>query len=660
MLDTGPAIAAAGNEPVATVVCVHGNPTWAYSWATFLRRFGDRYRVIAVDQLGMGYSERTSMRRYATRVGDLGDVIAALDVDPDLPLTLAAHDWGGAVAMGWAVDHAERVAAMVLCNTGIAVPTGRTSPAIIRLAAAPALRDLVCRRTALFVDGTTRLSRSKITARDRAAFTAPYATAAHRAAVADFVGDIPLRPGGGHPSEAALADVADRLGNISAPVLLAWGATDPVFNDDFAADLAHRLPDTQLHRFAHANHLVMAEADVAGTVAAWLADVLDARPIRAAALPAADRRPLWAALHHRRADGGEAFVDNATGASITWAELAERVDCVASDLTTRGLQPGDRVAMLTPPGVELVAALYGVWRAGGVAVVADRGLGLRGLGRAVRNARPAWVIGPARALVASRTLRWAPRAVHLAIDDLMAADAGELPPEPASSDPAAILFTSGATGPAKGVRYCHHQLEAQRDALATTYAIVADDRLLAAFAPFALYGPALGIATVLPDCDVTTPAKLSASAFTAACARLDATIAFASPAALANIVATADASGSRGGASIGSAALRRLRLVMSAGAPVPAEILTAIGLLAPNAQLRTPYGMTEVLPVADIDLPAIAAASLDEPAGGVCVGQPVIDALVTILPLGFDAAHPPAAVGPGETGEIVVERAVGV
>ena len=352
VLDTGPTLAAAGRAPIATMVCVHGNPTWAYSWATFLRSFGDRYRVIAVDQLGMGFSERTPLRRYATRVRDLDDVISALGLDPDIPLTLAAHDWGGAVAMGWAVDHADQVAGMVLCNTGIAVPAGRRSPSIIRLAASPALRDLVCRRTPTFVNGTTLLSRGKINAADRAAFRAPYPSAAHRAAVADFVGDVPLQPGGGHPSEDALADVAQRLHAVDAPVLLTWGSADPVFNDDFAADLAERLPSTSIQRFPTANHLVMAEADVAGTVDLWLSDRFE-QPQTAAAIPAAPtaRRSLWSGLETRRGDDDIAFADMASGKRITWTDLADRVDRIATELAARGLRHGDPVAMLTPPGV---------------------------------------------------------------------------------------------------------------------------------------------------------------------------------------------------------------------------------------------------------------------------------------------------------------------
>lgn len=630
-----------------TVVCVHGNPTWAYSWATFLRAFGNVHRVVAVDQLGMGYSDRVANRTYVDRIADLDDIINSLDIADSDTLVLAAHDWGGAIAMGWAVDHVDRLGAMVLCNTGIAVPQGRSSPAIIRLAASRPLRDLVCRRTNTFVEGTVRLSGSKITAADREAFRAPYGSKELRAAISDFVGDIPLQPGGDHPTEQPLADVAARLHTIGVPVLLPWGTADPVFNDDFAADLADRLPNAELHRFPKANHLVMAEADVAGLVGPWLADLADSREtVPAATSDVPNRTPLWAALDDRRDDTSVAFVDMATRLQLTWNELAERIDHVAAELHRRGVQRGDRVAMLVPPGLDLIAAVYGVWRAGGVTVIADRGLGLAGLGSAIRGSRPRWVVGPSRALTAARTLRWAPRAERIDVSELFVARTGELPDVPGSDDPAAVLFTSGATGPAKGVRYLHRQLEAQREALRTTYDIGPDDRLVAAFAPFALYGPALGITTALPACDVTKPASLTAALLNDACASIDATMAFGSPAALANVVDTV--------AGRDTAAMASLRTVMSAGAPVPAEILRSMSSLCPEASLHTPYGMTEVLPVADIDLDDIEAALTDDPTGGVCVGPPVDGCQVVIAPLGFDPAMLPPPIPTGQTGEILV------
>lgn len=636
-------------DPAATVVCVHGNPTWAYVWRHVLRRLGDRHRVIAVDQLGMGFSERTGRRRYVARVRDLDDVLGALDLDETRPLVLAGHDWGGAIAMGWAVGHADRVAGLLLGNTGIAVPEGREAPAIIRLAASAPLLDAVCRGTSTFVEGTIRLSGRRLDATDREALRAPYRSAPLRAAIADFVADIPLRAA--HPSERPLQEVADHLGELDVPVLLTWGSRDPVFDDSFAADLAARLPRATLHRFPAAGHLVTLEADVAGVADTWLRDLVASDPrltSTAAAMPHLPMlRPLWAALDERREDRDTAFVDLASGDRVDFAELSARVDAVASELHALGMRPGDRVAMLVPPGVDMVAAVYGIWRAGGVTVVADRGLGVRGLGAAVRSAHPSWVVGTSRTLRAAQVLRWAPRARRVDVAGLVAPPSRHpLPEAPEGDDVAAILFTSGATGPAKGVRYLHRQLGAQRDALAATYLITSGDRLVAAFAPFALYGPALGIPTALPDVDVTAPGELTAASLDQACSAIEATLVFASPAALRNVVATA-------GPTSGDA-LQRLRTVFSAGAPVPVETLRALAELAPNAELHTPYGMTEAMPVADIDLGGIEAALVDSPGGGVCVGPPVAGAEVAIAPLGFEAAHLPELLPVGETGEILV------
>ena len=249
-----------------------------------------------------------------------------------------------------------------------------------------------------------RLSRGRMSAIDREAFRAPYPTAESRAAIAEFVGDIPLQ--GGHPSEAALDDVADRLGSIEAPVLLAWGALDPVFNDDFAADLAGRLPNTSLHRFADANHLVMAEADVAGVADAWLDDLLTASGESSGAgvapdLTGGDDEPLWSALEARRDDPGTAFVDLADGREID-VLLARRAGRRGGRRPVRArAAAGDRVAMLTPPGVDLLAASTACGGPAGSPWSPTAASGCAGSG-GVRGARPAWVIGPRRALSAAR------------------------------------------------------------------------------------------------------------------------------------------------------------------------------------------------------------------------------------------------------------------
>jgi acyl-coenzyme A synthetase/AMP-(fatty) acid ligase len=133
-----------------------------------------------------------------------------------------------------------------------------------------------------------------------------------------------------------------------------------------------------------------------------------------------------------------------------------------------------------------------------------------------------------------------------------------------------------------------------------------------------LYGPALGIATGLADMDVTSPGTLTAAALDDACRRVGATMVFASPAALANVVKTATKD---------MAHLRTVRLVMSAGAPVPIKTLQEVSRLCPNAELHTPYGMTEALPVADVSLSDLIRIGTGQ---GVCVGKPVVGCDVRI------------------------------
>ncbi len=667
VLDRSPAGAA---QPLGTIVCVHGNPTWSYHWRSFHERLGDRYRVIAVDQLGMGYSERTEPRRFAERVTDLGDVLKALDVTG--PVITAAYDWGGPISLGWALGAVDQtanhwLAGVVLCNTGVAVPAGRRAPALIRIAAAGPLTDFVGHRTRIFVDGTLMLSGHRVSAAARDAYRAPYRHPENRHAIAEFVADVPFTTQ--HPSAAAIGHVADAMRSLTVPTLLAWGARDPVFNDDFALDVAARVPHADRHRYARMGHLVVEETDVAALVDGWLAERVQAKrlgpssALSSSALSSSARvsatstpaRPVWAGLEDRRADPSPAFVDGATGRSTSFVELHDRVMGIAGGLAALGVQRGDRVAVLVEPGVDLLATAYGCWRAGAVTVIADRGLGLRGLGAAIRAGDVGWVIGSPKALAAARFMRWAPGAKRIAVGnravlgavrtlDQLASSGAALPVAPGPHDPAAVLYTSGATGPAKGVRYRHEQMSAQRDVLALTYGITASDRLVAAFAPFALYGPALGITSTIPDVDVSAPGTLTADALGAAVASVDASIVFASPAALLNVNRTARGREPR---------LAALRLVLSAGAPVPIATLRATAALCPAAELHTPYGMTECLPVADIDLAGIDLAGTGS-SEGVCVGAPVEGVHVLIAPLNLDADASVQSLTDGATGEVLV------
>lgn len=648
-------------DPAFTLLCVHGNPTWSYLWRDLIAHAPHNVRVIAIDQLDMGYSERTgTARRLQQRVDDLSALTDQLDLNS--PIVTVAHDWGGPIALGWAERHREQMAGIVLTNTAVHQPAGSPAPGLIRLVRVPGVLKTVCATTPMFVRGTLALSRPRPARLIREAYEAPYGSPDRRAAIATFVEDIPLDPD--HPSAEMLDRIAAGLDDLGeTPTLLLWGPSDPVFSDRYLRDFAERLPQADIHRFVGASHLLPEDADIAPVVYEWLEQIGH----RSRASEAAhERAPLWGALADHADDEAIAIVEmgpKGPEAVITFAELDADVNRVAAGLADLGVDNGDRVALVVPPGIDVAVCVYACWRLGAVVVAADAGLGVRGMTRALASANPAYVIGIPRALVAARVLRWPgirissmpmPKAqrrllgVTATLDDVRERGHGRLvPPPPAPSDVAAIGFTSGATGPAKGVVYRHHQMQAQRDALVDLFNIGPDDRLVAAFGPFALYGPAMGIPSVVPDMGVTSPGSLTADALAAAVRSVDATLVFASPAALRNVVATADAMSPENATS-----MKDVRLLMSAGAPVPAAVLRSMGALLPAAEAHTPYGMTEVLPVADISLAGIEAAGLGD---GVCVGYPLPSVDVAIDPL--TAAEPANAgltVEPGIVGEVCI------
>ncbi|MFL6135613.1 MAG: alpha/beta fold hydrolase [Nocardioidaceae bacterium] len=659
-------------EPVGTLLCVHGNPTWSYLWRRLLATAPPGWRVVAPDQLGMGFSERLEVpRTLAERVRDLGDLTEALGVAG--PVVTVGHDWGGSISLGWAIDHLEQVRGVVLTNTAVAQPPEDPGPVLIRLAHLPLVREAVCVRTPFFVRATSALSRPALPRDVRRALAAPYTSPERRRAVGDFVADIPFAHRRQHPSRAAIEEIAEGVRALDVPTLLLWGPRDPVFGERYLADLRARLPQAQLHRYEGASHLVTEDApEYADAVAQWVADLesgdrTSSRPEAAPGAVSTNRTDptLWSALEQRADDVSPAVVE-VGGETVSWATLARRVQYLAAGLAGAGVLPGHRVALLVEPSADLTAAVYALWRAGAVIVVADKGLGFTGMRRALRGAAVDHVIGAREGLAAARLMRLPGSRISVGplgrasrrtlgvshtLDELAERGRGaRVPAAPSVEADCAVVFTSGATGPAKGVVYRHRQVLRQLDLLRSTYALTGEDRLVAAFAPFALLGPALGIGSAAPDIDVTAPGTLTAAALGDAAAAIDATIVFASPAALRNVVATAQ------GLSPGqSSALGRVRLVMSAGAPVPVSLLQALREVVPNADAHTPYGMTEALPVTDVSLAELVHA---ESGNGVCVGRPLPGVDVALSPLSERGTAEGELTGePSRTGEICVRAA---
>lgn len=362
------------------------------------------------------------------------------------------------------------------------------------------------------------------------------------------------------------------------------------------------------------------------------------------------------------AEPGRTAVVDPDGRRTSYAALETRVRRIAAGLAELGLARGERALVFVPPGSALVALFHALLRLGAVPVVIDPGMGRRALLDCVRRVRARALVGVPRAHLARALFPDAFRTVELAVTvgrragwpgtTLAALEGrrGEEPalPAPRPEDAAAILFTSGSTGPAKGVSYTHGMLAAQAALLERLYALEPGEVDLACFPLFALFDHALGMTSVFPPLDASHPARCDPAAIHAALERERATFAFGSPAIWTRVLAWSLRRGAR------ASTLRRLTV---AGAPVAPRLLHGLGeLLPPGGEVHTPYGATEALPVTSLS-GAELRAGLDarcERGEGTCVGRPVPGVLVRLVRITDEPLDALAPCSDGEAGEICV------
>ncbi|MDR1535361.1 MAG: AMP-binding protein, partial [Planctomycetota bacterium] len=350
----------------------------------------------------------------------------------------------------------------------------------------------------------------------------------------------------------------------------------------------------------------------------------------------------------------------------TFGELERDSDAVGRGLAALGLGGGTRVLVMLRPSLDFFSCFFALLKIGAVPVLIDPGMGARRLLECVRELAPEALIGiPAAHLVrllfpgsfpglgtaitVGRRWLWGghswSRLRRPAASPLPLARTG-------GDDLAAILFTTGSTGPAKGVEYSHSALTRQVEILSRTFGIVPGDRDAATFPGFSLFSIALGMTAVVPDLDPTRPGRAYPPNVAAAVRELACTFSFGSPALWSRVSSWAEA---------GKIRLPSLRRVVMAGAPIPAGVHARLlgGILPPSGETFAPYGATEVMPVACFTGRETLAetAALTREGRGVCLGRPVPGVRVGIIivddgpiPEWSDSLLLPA----GEIGEIAV------
>ena len=263
------------------IVMLHGNPSWSYYWRHLVLGLRDGYRCIVPDHVGMGLSDRPDDAHYAytlqSRIDDLDALLKHLGIDG--PVTLAVHDWGGAIGFGWALRDPSRVQRLVITNTGaFPLPAAKRFPKRIAMGRDSRLGGWLIRRFNLFARGAARLGTERRLPKDvREAYAGVYDGWNNAISTLRFMQDIPLGEGDAawplvKAMQAALPAYADR------PAFIGWGLRDFVFDRHFLDGFRAALPNAEVHAFEDANHYVLEDRHEALVPA--IRDFLDRNRLR--------------------------------------------------------------------------------------------------------------------------------------------------------------------------------------------------------------------------------------------------------------------------------------------------------------------------------------------------------------------------------------------
>lgn len=314
---------------------------------------------------------------------------------------------------------------------------------------------------------------------------------------------------------------------------------------------------------------------------------------------------------------------------MTFRELNDDSNRIARGLWTMGVSPGTRLALLVRPSIDFISLVFALYKSGAVSILIDPGMGRRTLVGCLADAEPDGFIAiPLAHAVRTFVRHRFPKARFnvtvgrrwfwggKTLDRLRRTSSNKpVAAKVGPDDPAAIIFTTGSTGPAKGVLFTHGNFAAQVDQIRDFYDIRPGEVDVPCFPMFGLFNCAMGVTTVIPDMDPSRPARVDPTKIIEAARDWNATQAFGSPAVWDRVGRYCEEHGAK---------LPTVRRVLSAGAPIPAEVLRRMkACIHTDGEVHTPYGATEALPVASNS----ASEVLDETfaktreGAGVCVGR---------------------------------------
>lgn len=377
-----------------------------------------------------------------------------------------------------------------------------------------------------------------------------------------------------------------------------------------------------------------------------------------------------------------ASVANLRYSELDFLNLDRQSDAIAFALNAHGIERGMKAVLMVTPSLDFFALTFALFKAGVIPILVDPGMGIRNLKQCFAEAAPDAFIGIPKAHIARRLFGWGKGSIKslLNVDDgktglaaklirigtgaislstllqstsvQSSAPKSEYPMVMLKSDEiAAILFTSGSTGTPKGVVYSHGMFEAQIQALKNDYGICHGERDLATFPLFSLFGPALGMASIVPEMDASKPITANPEFLFAAIEKYQCSNIFVNPALLERLGRAGEQKQHK---------LPSVQRVISAGAPATiASIARFSKMLSQGVPILNSYGATESLPISMIASDALfATTDITDNGGGICVGRAIDGVTIRIIAISEEVIpewDDALQLNNGEIGEIVVQ-----
>ena len=361
-----------------------------------------------------------------------------------------------------------------------------------------------------------------------------------------------------------------------------------------------------------------------------------------------------------------AIIEIRTKTEVTFKQLEEESNLIASGLLNQGLKKGDRVLMMVPYGSDFVTLTFALFKAGAVPVLIDPGMGKKNVLHCVKQSEPRGIIAVPLVHAIKSLMPSAFKSIQFSVtvgknwfwrgptlEKIKKFGRTDYQMEEAQEDQAAaVLFTSGSTGPAKGVLYTYGMFEQQTQILREHFGIIQGEKDLPTFPLFGLFSTGMGMTSVIPDMDPTCPAKVKPENIIHPVKTYNITSSFGSPALWDTVSRYCETNKVR---------LTSLKRILIAGAPVSGTLLKRFeSILEPDCKIMTPYGATEALPVTSIERQEIIKETWEksEKGNGTCIGKPVPGAEVRIIQISDDPIlkwEDGLEVPKGQTGEIIVK-----